>query len=214
MHSTVDGPQGLSGHSPILVSFCRRYPLCRLLGHESRRIGRSHQEALIDTSALFSVQTIANCLTRPYAGSADRDDYRRPNASSDSKRAVHTETTVFDGKTEEDSDQREIADRRHRRNHPPSCAQYGDRLKKAIDQRLEEMKEDDKSHFLIYQVLVVGDREGRLVDEYQTKGRFLYKYAGSLLGGSCEALLSRKIPRVTIRPGFQYQRAMPKQLWG
>ena len=58
---------------------------------------------------------------------------------------------------------------------------YGDRLKKAIDQRLEEMKEDDRSHFLIYQVLGVGDQEGQLVDEYQNKGRFLYKYAGSFL---------------------------------
>jgi hypothetical protein len=58
---------------------------------------------------------------------------------------------------------------------------YADRLKKAIDERLEEMKEDDRSHFLIYQVLGIGDQEGRLVDEYQNKGRFLYKYAGSFL---------------------------------
>ena len=58
---------------------------------------------------------------------------------------------------------------------------YADKLKQAIDARLEEMKEDDKSHFLIYQVLGVGDQEGRLVDEYQNKGRFLYKYAGSFL---------------------------------
>ncbi len=58
---------------------------------------------------------------------------------------------------------------------------YADRLKKAIDERLEEMKVDDTSHFLIYQVLGVGDQEGRLVDEYQNKGRFLYKYAGSFL---------------------------------
>ena len=52
---------------------------------------------------------------------------------------------------------------------------YADRLKKAIDNRLEEMKNDDRSHILIYQVLGVGDQEGRLVDEYQNKGRFLYK---------------------------------------
>lgn len=58
---------------------------------------------------------------------------------------------------------------------------YADRLKKAIDERLEEMKGDDRSHFLIYQVLGIGDEEGRLVDEYQNKGRFLYKYAGSFL---------------------------------
>jgi len=44
-----------------------------------------------------------------------------------------------------------------------------------------EMTDDDRSHALIYQVLGVGDQEGRLVDEYQNKGRFLYKYAGSFL---------------------------------
>lgn len=58
---------------------------------------------------------------------------------------------------------------------------YADQLKKAIDDRLEEMKNDDRSHFLVYQVLGIGDQEGRLVDEYQNKGRFLYKYAGSFL---------------------------------
>ncbi len=34
---------------------------------------------------------------------------------------------------------------------------YGDRLKEAINQRLKDMKEDDKSHFLIYQVLGISD---------------------------------------------------------
>jgi len=56
---------------------------------------------------------------------------------------------------------------------------YADRLKNAIDNRLEEMKSDDRSHVLIYQVLGISDEEGLLVDEYQNKGRFLYKYAGS-----------------------------------
>jgi len=58
---------------------------------------------------------------------------------------------------------------------------FGARLKKAIDARLVEMADDDRSHALIYQVLGVSDQEGRLVDEYQNKGRFLYKYAGSFL---------------------------------
>ncbi|MDR2425832.1 MAG: ApaLI family restriction endonuclease [Endomicrobium sp.] len=61
------------------------------------------------------------------------------------------------------------------------AAQYSDNLKKAIDDRLEEMKSDDNSHYLIYQVLGISVREGRLIDEYQNKGRFLYKYAGSFL---------------------------------
>jgi hypothetical protein len=50
-----------------------------------------------------------------------------------------------------------------------------------MGQRMEEMKGDDRPHFLIYQVLGVGDEEGRLVDEYQNKGRLLYQKAGLFL---------------------------------
>jgi len=71
---------------------------------------------------------------------------------------------------------------------------YADRLKKAIDARLVEMKNDDKSHLLIYQVLGVGDQEGRLVDEYQNKGRFLYKYAGSFLEEAAKLCFLEKFP--------------------
>lgn len=61
------------------------------------------------------------------------------------------------------------------------AASYADELKSKMATRVEEMKEDDKSHFLIYQVLGVTDDEGELIDVYQNKGRFLYKYAGSFL---------------------------------
>lgn len=71
---------------------------------------------------------------------------------------------------------------------------YADRLKIAIAERLEEMKADDKSHFLIYQVLGVSDQEGRLVDEYQNKGRFLYKYAGSFLEEAAKLCFREKFP--------------------
>jgi hypothetical protein len=72
---------------------------------------------------------------------------------------------------------------------------YADRLKKVIDERLEEMKGDDRSHFLIYQILGVGDQEGRLVDEYQNKGRFLYKYAGSFLEEAAKLCFLEKFPK-------------------
>jgi hypothetical protein len=72
--------------------------------------------------------------------------------------------------------------------------EYADRLKKAIDDRLEEMKNDDTSHFLIYQVLGVGDQEGRLIDEYQNKGRFLYKYAGSFLEEAAKLCFLKEFP--------------------
>ncbi len=56
---------------------------------------------------------------------------------------------------------------------------YAERLKNAIDGRVAEMQADDVSHYLIYRVLGIAEAEGHLIDVYQNKGRFLYKYAGS-----------------------------------
>ena len=58
---------------------------------------------------------------------------------------------------------------------------YREELKEKINTRLLEMKSDDNSHYFIYKVLGISEKEGTLVDEYQNKGRFLYKYAGSFL---------------------------------
>lgn len=58
---------------------------------------------------------------------------------------------------------------------------YSEDLKEQVDARVEEMKDDDNSHYLIYRVLGVSDEEGNLIDLYQNKGRFLYKYAGAFL---------------------------------
>ncbi len=58
---------------------------------------------------------------------------------------------------------------------------YSTELNKQISTRLNEMRNDDNSHFLIYRVLGITDQEGHLIDIYQNKGRFLYKYAGSFL---------------------------------
>lgn len=58
---------------------------------------------------------------------------------------------------------------------------YREELKERIDTRLLEMKSDDNRHHFIYKVLGISEKEGTLVDEYQNKGRFLYKYAGSFL---------------------------------
>jgi hypothetical protein len=71
---------------------------------------------------------------------------------------------------------------------------YAQRLKNVIKGRLKEMKDDDRSHFLIYQVLGISDHEGRLIDEYQNKGRFLYKYAGSFLEDAAKLCFSKKFP--------------------
>ena len=55
--------------------------------------------------------------------------------------------------------------------------EYAADLKAKIDGRVLDMEADDNSHYLIYQVLGVSDDEGKLIDTYQNKGRFLYKYA-------------------------------------
>lgn len=45
--------------------------------------------------------------------------------------------------------------------------QYAVDLKKQVDLRMEEMKDDDTSHYLLYRVLGVSDDEGNLIDLYQ-----------------------------------------------
>lgn len=67
-------------------------------------------------------------------------------------------------------------------------------LKKQIDKRVTEMDSDDDAHFLVYRVLGVGVDEGRLIDIYQNKGRFLYKYAGSFLENAAKACFRHKYP--------------------
>ena len=67
---------------------------------------------------------------------------------------------------------------------------YATRLKQQVDLRIEEMKADDNSHYLLYRVLGISDDEGRLIDLYQNKGRFLYKYAGAFLEEAAVACMS------------------------
>lgn len=75
------------------------------------------------------------------------------------------------------------------------AGEYSDRLKKAIAERVEDMKSDDFSHYLIYQVLGVSEKEGRLIDLYQNKGRFLYKYAGSFLEEATKMCFGERFPQ-------------------
>lgn len=72
---------------------------------------------------------------------------------------------------------------------------YSSQLKNKIDDRVAEMKHDDHSHFLIYQVLGVSDKEGRLIDVYQNKGRFLYNYAGNFLENAAKICFKNKFPK-------------------
>jgi hypothetical protein len=56
------------------------------------------------------------------------------------------------------------------------------------------MQADDRSHFLIYRVLGISEAEGELIDVYQNKGRFLYKYAGAFLEEAVVACFQTKFP--------------------
>ena len=56
------------------------------------------------------------------------------------------------------------------------------------------MQADDVSHYLIYRVLGVAEEEGRLIDVYQNKGRFLYKYAGSFLEAATKLCFKEAFP--------------------
>jgi hypothetical protein len=71
---------------------------------------------------------------------------------------------------------------------------YASKLKKKVDARLVEMKNDDTSHYLIYRVLGITFNEGELIDVYQNKGRFLYKYAGSFLEAAAKLCFKEKFP--------------------
>ena len=71
---------------------------------------------------------------------------------------------------------------------------YAADLKSRVDERVKEMEADDTSHYLIYRVLGVGDVEGNLIDVYQNKGRFLYRYAGSFLEEVAKLCITEKYP--------------------
>lgn len=74
------------------------------------------------------------------------------------------------------------------------AAEYAEQLKEKIDQRVEEMEGDDRSHFLVYRVLGITDEEGHLIDVYQNKGRFLYRYAGAFLEDAAKLCFQGKYP--------------------
>ena len=75
------------------------------------------------------------------------------------------------------------------------ASKYAVNLKAKVDARVAEMTADDTSHYLIYKVLGITDQEGELIDIYQNKGRFLYKYAGSFLEEAVKLCFKAKYPK-------------------
>lgn len=74
------------------------------------------------------------------------------------------------------------------------AAKYASELKTQVAARVTEMNTDDTSHRLIYRVLGITDQEGELIDLYQNKGRFLYKYAGSFLEAAAKLCFKSRYP--------------------
>ena len=71
---------------------------------------------------------------------------------------------------------------------------YATELKRVIASRVLDMEKDEQSHVLIYRVLGISVEEGRLIDVYQNKGRFVYKYAGSFLEEAAKLCFKHKFP--------------------
>jgi len=88
--------------------------------------------------------------------------------------------------------------------------EYARQLKEKIDERVSDMDADDKSHFLIYQVLGVSDEEGHLIDVYQNKGRFLYRYAGGFLENAAKLCFRSAYPDSGARRIENTQGRRPK----
>jgi len=73
--------------------------------------------------------------------------------------------------------------------------EYSRELRSRMDSRVDEMEDDDKSHYLIYLVLGVSEEEGELIDVYQNRGRFLYQYAGAFLEEATLLCFKEKYPK-------------------
>lgn len=72
--------------------------------------------------------------------------------------------------------------------------EYEKYLKINIENRKQEMQSDDNSHYLIYKILGIPADEGKLIDEYQNTGRFLYNNVGSFLEEAASLCLFFKYP--------------------
>lgn len=58
---------------------------------------------------------------------------------------------------------------------------YREELQKKIKCREWEMKEDNTDHYMVYHALGFTSEEGYQIDYQQNVGRFLYKYAGTMI---------------------------------
>ncbi len=89
--------------------------------------------------------------------------------------------------------------------------QHAQELDRRMTLRVNEMKTDDRSHSLIYQVLGVSIAEGEQIDVYQNKGRFLYKYAGAFLERAAFLCFQTRFPHAIKAQVANTQSQRPRQ---
>lgn len=71
---------------------------------------------------------------------------------------------------------------------------YREELQKKIKEREYEMQQDNNEHYLIYNALGFTSKEGYQIDFQQNVGRFLYKYAGSMVEELVIKCMKEKYP--------------------
>jgi len=87
---------------------------------------------------------------------------------------------------------------------------YAKALNDKVNLRMEEMKSDDTSHYLLYRILGVTQEEGEKIDVYQNKGRFLYKYAGDFLEKAAFTCIKHKYSEAKKAKIFNSSGSKPK----
>lgn len=87
---------------------------------------------------------------------------------------------------------------------------YSAQLETQISARVAEMEGDDNAHYLLYKILGIDEDEGKRIDVYQNKGRFLYKYAGAFLEDAALLCIRLRYPGAVKTRIANTQSARPK----
>lgn len=74
------------------------------------------------------------------------------------------------------------------------ASELSSRLARQFEARAAEMASDDRSHAVLYGALGVDAEEGRLIDLYQNRGRFLYRYVGDFVEVATRRCLQHRHP--------------------
>ncbi|MCU0425785.1 MAG: ApaLI family restriction endonuclease [Candidatus Kapabacteria bacterium] len=88
---------------------------------------------------------------------------------------------------------------------------YAQELARRTEERIQEMENDNTAHYLLYAVLGVSVEEGKMIDLYQNKGRFLYNYAGKFLERAVLCCFQARFPEAASMRIPNSQGLRPKE---